>query len=173
MHLPNVNSRDDSSLILATAGSTCLEEVETCTTGMTLAFWVKVSQNQFTKYTNVMESTSVSLFINFSPTHFGVRFFLQRNSTHRIKYQSTKELKFDKWHLVVLSYDVQSGPEFYLNGCADNMTVLPPASHSRVASNLIVGCGKDNKNCINGNFDDLRLWTDKKDKYFAWMLWSI
>ena len=172
MHLPNVNIDDDNSLTLSNI-DTCLKEIETCSSGMTLAFWAKVSQNQPYPTPRFISSRSFSIFTSIKATGFMTRFPVQEGASQRVKYSSNMELQFDQWHLVAITYSAQSGLEVYLNGCLVEITASAPNSVTVVTSNMIVGCNSQYSSCINGNFDDVRFWTSKKDKYFIWNLWSM
>ena len=172
IHLPNVNVSGNNSLTLATLG-TCLAEIERCTNGMTLAFWVKGPQSQVSTLPNFLSSSSVTIFNGLSPTGFLIRFVIQESAARAVKYWGNVQLKFDEWHLLAVTYSTQFGAKFYLNGCPLKMEAPTLISNSRVASYLIIGCNKYYMRCVHGNFDDLRIWTSEKDKDFIWMLWSI
>ena len=165
-----MSNGDDNYLTLATIG-TCLEHAERCTNGMTLAFWVKVSQGQVARFPTLLSSSSVTCYSVPRTTGFWLRFYVQETATQRLGYGGSKIYSYDQWHLMVVAYSAQSGTEFYLNGCPLDLGAPNPGSRARVAGNLIVGCNK--AYCMIGNWDDLRFWTSKKDKHFMWTLWSL
>ena len=172
VHLPNMNTDDDSSLTLTNIDN-CLKEIETCSNGMTLALWAKVSQTQSYLTPHFLSSSSVSIFTHIGARGFVTRFPVQESASQSVKYSSKMKLQFDQWHLVAITYSAQSGLEVYLNGCLVEITASAPNSVTVVTSNMIVGCNSQYSSCINGNFDDVRFWTSKKDKYFVWNLWSM
>ena len=158
-------------MTLTTLG-TCLEETERCANGMTLAFWMKVSQGQVARHPIVLSSSSISSYIKPITTGFWLRFNIQEGATRRIKYWRSKNILYDQWHLVAITYSAHSGPEFYLNGCPLVFGAPQPESYTRIATNLVVGCNQTYRRCMSGYWDDLRFWTSKKDKHFIWTLWS-
>ena len=171
VHFPNMQSSDENALTLATIG-TCLEKIEKCSDGITLAFWAKAPQNQSSQYFYFLASSSVTIFTNPQPTGFRLRFLMQETAEQRTKYSSDEIMEFDQWHFVAVTYSVQLGPEFFLNGNLLQVTVSAPKSYPRDSLNLVVGCYWNYKFCMNGNVDDLKFWTKKKDKNFVQTLWS-
>ena len=173
VYLQNVNNQDDNSLTVDTIG-TCLTEIETCSNGMTLAFWVKPShtQPQSDPFPHLIASSSILIYTRLVQNGLLTRYLIQ-SASQEDRYDFNMPLQFEQWSLVAVTYSAQSGAEVYLNGCIVKIRKQLPKSKSRVANKLIVGCHKGYSRCVHGNFDDLRLWTSKKDKYFMWTLWSI
>ena len=122
VYFPNVNSGDDSSLTLNTIG-TCMAEIEICVNGVTVAFWVRVSQTQSSGI-----GSTVTIFLSLQSTGFVTRYDVKESKSRKVRYSSSMVLPFDQWQLVAFTYGAQSGPEVYLNGCLAEITTGPPKS---------------------------------------------
>ena len=140
-----------------------------CPNGATLSFWFK-APSQSHNWPYICVGTSMNIYSKQVANGLALRVAVN-NGTHLLTYQSFPEVSLYKWHLIGITYSLNSGYEVYYDGCkTSEVPQVDPKTPS--PKDLQLGC-KSVSNCMKSNYDDLRFWTAHKSPKFMFWLWNM
>ena len=160
--------------VLFDAGG-CFRQFSTCSNGLTFSVWIKAFSYQSSLPRFFISSSMIVDLKTYSNQPEGFRFFfIMHDSVTHYESNSSSIMAYDQWHNVVITYSTNTKFEIYINGCANTLFIeafpgVPQWDGADVE--IQFGC-LGTSQCIHAIFDDLRIWNEKKDKYFLWYLYN-
>ena len=168
---PNTGTTHGNVIDLGTHENDCLGSLSLCPNGVTLSLWFKI--DSVFSWPMLMSSTYFVIGMDEIPGAPGSVKVKSHslNVTHEITYYELYIVQPNVWTHFALTYNVNSGYEFFQDGCkltkeSKNTYIKETAP---VIKNFELGCSKGS-NCVKFAYDDFKFWSTAKDEQFMWWL---
>ena len=164
---PNTGTFDDNVIDIGEHQTDCLGKASNCPGGMTFSIWIKLDQQPH-QYPTLLDSNNLVIHGYSVVDKFYITNDL-RNETHKFEYKSV--LSYNEWHLIAYTYTATAGFQLYMDGCKYPPRRISVFSVAIAPKSVTLGCRVERAYCSAVNFDDIRVWNEKKDEAFMWLLW--